>query len=228
VRLRLCMIALALGAMPAAAADISPERKAELDAEIAGMTAEKIEALFADLFAANGCQLSMVEEQSTDRKIMSHFSAALHLTPEEADAVHDPLQDRIQIVSRDMVVDGLIAADTREGVVRMQNCTPDLASAGQTYVVPGVGIVGQDRFVELVKGHFTVAGCVVDFSENAAAQSAVLETVFAALSLDGAAAAAAKPSVDTAMRDVFEKLVSAGEITVNETDMSAALVDCNG
>lgn len=220
--------AFAMAVQPVLAADVSDARKAELEAQIAAMDAAEIETMFADLFAANGCELSLVEEQATDRIIMAHFAAALSLTPEEADAVHDPLQDRIQVVSRDMVVDGLVSADTKAGVVRLQDCTPDLATEAAAYAVPGAGIVQQARFVELVKVYFAEHGCVVDFSENSGTQADVLDTMFAALDLTGDAITAAKPTVDNAMADVFEKLVTSGEITVNETDMSAALVDCNG
>ena len=209
-----------LSAHAAAAADDA--RIETLRTEIAEMPETRIEALFTDLFRASGCELSMVDEEATDRRIMSHFGAVLGLSVDEAEVLHDDLQDRIQPVSLSMVKGGLIDPDIQAGVVRLKDCTPDIAG----HTVPGVGVVTDAQLADLVRTHFTQSGCTVDFSDQMAAQGDIVVSVLDGLGV--ADQAAARAPVDVALAGVFETLVTSGELTVDEADMTVSLSDCSG
>ncbi len=214
------LLAALLAGQVAVAADDA--RIEALRTEISELSDDRIESLFTDLFRSNGCALSMVEEEATDRRIMSHFGAALGLSVDEAEVVHDQLQDRIQKVSISMVEGGVIEPDMQAGVVRLKDCTPDIAG----HTVPGAGVVTDAQLAALVRTHFEGAGCAMDFSDQMAAQSAILVSVLEGLGV--ADEAAARAPVDVALAGVFESLVQSGELTVDEADMTVSLADCNG
>ncbi|MDF0599223.1 hypothetical protein P1J78_00630 [Psychromarinibacter sp. C21-152] len=210
---------------------------AELRARIDGLERERIERLLEALLTENGCTLSMVDEEATDRKIIAHFAAALELDEDEAFAVSDRLRDRISPVSRAMVEEGRIVADVERGVVWLRDCTtaaPDLSGPGPletipaSYSLPGAGAVPTEEIVALIEDHFETGGCTLDFSDPEAGRQGIIDTVAAGIGLAEADRADARPALDGAMKDIFGVLVPAGKVIVDEAAMTVSLADCNG